>query len=119
MGLLYACFLPLFFFASVYAQVVLGDNAGKTGLYILLIFIGFASASQLGGRILDRRGARPVAIAGSALGAVGFYFWAGQLQHGLGSQWPWIIVAGAGIGLALTPVTTDAVNRAPAAASAR
>ena len=113
MGLLYACFLPLFFFASVYAQVVLGDNAGKTGLYILLIFIGFATASQLGGRILDRRGARPVAIAGSALGAVGFYFWAGQLQHGLGSQWPWIIVAGAGIGLALTPVTTDAVNRAP------
>ena len=113
MGLLYACFLPLFFFASVYAQVVLGDNAGKTGLYILLIFIGFASASQLGGRILDRRGARPVAIAGSALGAVGFYFWAQQLQHGLGSQWPWIIVAGAGIGLALTPVTTDAVNRAP------
>jgi len=113
MGLLYACFLPLFFFASVYAQVVLGDNAGKTGLYILLIFIGFATASQLGGRILDRRGARPVAIAGSALGAVGFYFWAGQLQHGVGSQWPWIIVAGAGIGLALTPVTTDAVNRAP------
>lgn len=113
MGLLYACFLPLFFFASVYAQVVLGDNAGKTGLYILVIFIGFAAASQIGGRILDRRGARPVAIAGSALGAVGFYLWAERLQDGFGSQWPWIIVAGAGIGLALTPVTTDAVNRAP------
>lgn len=113
MGLVYACFLPLFFFASVYAQVVLGDNAGKTGLYILVIFIGFAVATQLGGRILDRRGARPVAIVGSALGAVGFYLWAGQLHHGLGSQWPWIIAAGAGIGFVLTPVTTDAVNRAP------
>src|SRR5262249_54618945 len=32
MGLVYACFLPLFFFASVYAQVVLGYNAGRTGL---------------------------------------------------------------------------------------
>jgi trichothecene efflux pump TRI12 len=59
MGLVYACFLPLFFFASVYAQVVLGYNAGKTGLYILVIFIGFAVATQLGGRMLDRRGAKP------------------------------------------------------------
>jgi len=113
MGLVYACFLPLFFFASIYAQVVLGYNAGKTGLYILVIFIGFAVATQLGGRILDRRGARPASILGCALGAVGFYLWAGHLHSSLGSQWPWIILAGAGIGFVLTPVTTDAVNRAP------
>ena len=113
MGLAYGCFLPLFFFASLYAQVVLGYNAGKTGLYILVIFIGFAAATQLGGRILDRRGARPAAVIGSALGAVGFYLWAGHLHQPLSSQWPWIIMAGAGIGFVLTPVTTDAVNRAP------
>jgi EmrB/QacA subfamily drug resistance transporter len=113
MGLAYACFLPLFFFASVYAQVVLGYNAGKTGLYILVIFIGFAVATQLGGRILDRRGARPAAVIGSPLGAVGFYLWAGHLHQPLGSQVPWILMAGAGIGFVLTPVTTDAVNRAP------
>ena len=113
MSLVYGCFLPLFFFASVYAQVVLGYNAGKTGLYILVIFIGFATATQLGGRILDRRGARPAAVIGSALGAVGFYLWAGHLHQPLSSQWPWIIMAGAGIGFVLTPVTTDAVNRAP------
>lgn len=113
MALAYGCFLPLFFFASVYAQVVLGYNAGKTGLYILVIFLGFAGATQLGGRILDRRGARPAAVVGSALGAAGFYLWAGHLQQPLGSQWPWIVMAGAGIGFVLTPVTTDAVNRAP------
>jgi EmrB/QacA subfamily drug resistance transporter len=113
MALAYACFLPLFFFASVYAQVVLGYNAGKTGLYILVIFIGFAIATQLGGRILDRRGARPAAVIGSVLGALGFYFWAGHLHDPLSSQWPWIILAGGGIGFVLTPVTTDAVNRAP------
>jgi predicted MFS family arabinose efflux permease len=113
MGLTYGCFLPLFFFASVYAQVVLGYNAGKTGLYILVIFIGFAAATQLGGRILDRRGARPAAIIGSVLGAVGFYVWAGHLHDPLGAQWPWIIMAGGGIGFVLTPVTTDAVNRSP------
>lgn len=113
MGLAYACFLPLFFFASVYAQIVLGYNAGKTGLYILVVFLGFAVATQLGGRILDRRGARPAAVAGSALGAVGFYLWAGHLHQPLGQQWPWIVLAGAGIGFVLTPVTTDAVNRSP------
>jgi len=73
---------------------------------------GFAIATQLGGRILDRRGARPAAILGSLLGAVGFYLWAGHLHQPLASQWPWVILAGAGIGFVLTPVTTDAVNRA-------
>ena len=113
MALAYACFLPLFFFASLYAQVVLGYNAGKTGLYILVIFAGFATATQLGGRLLDRRGARRPAIIGSVLGAVGFYLWAGHLHQPLGSQWPWIVLAGAGLGFVLTPVTTDAVNRSP------
>ena len=108
-----ACFVPLFFFASVYAQVVLGYDAAKTGLYILLVFIGFASASQIGGRILDRRGARPAAVMGSALAVVGFVLWANHLQQGLGSQWYGIVLAGAGLGLSLTPVSTDAVNRAP------
>jgi EmrB/QacA subfamily drug resistance transporter len=108
-----ACFVPLFFFASVYAQVVLHYDAAKTGLYILVLFLGFAWASQIGGRILDRRGARPAAVAGSALGAAGFLLWANSLHHPLDSQWPWIVMAGAGMGLVLTPVSTDAVNRAP------
>ena len=112
--LLCTCFVPLFFFSSIYAQVVLGDNAGQAGLYILIFFLGFAGASQLGGRILDRRGARPAAVAGSALTAVGFLLWADQLPHAsLSSQWYWIVLTGAGLGLALTPVSTDAINRAP------
>ena len=111
--LIAACFVPLFFFASVYAQVVLDYNAGKTGLYILVIFIGFASGSQVGGRMLDRRGAKRPAVLGSALAAAGFILWGGHLHDGLGGQWYWIVMAGAGIGLALTPVSTDAVNRAP------
>jgi EmrB/QacA subfamily drug resistance transporter len=108
-----ACFVPLFFFASVYAQVVLGFNASKTGLYILVLFLGFAGASQIGGRILDRRGARRAAIMGSALAAAGFVLWGNSLHENFGSQWYWIVLAGAGLGLVLTPVSTDAINRAP------
>jgi EmrB/QacA subfamily drug resistance transporter len=112
--LLCACFVPLFFFASIYSQIVLGDSAADAGLYILIFFAGFATASQLGGRILDRRGARPAVLAGTALAALGFLLWADQLTAmRLATQWYWIVLTGAGIGLTLTPVSTDAINRAP------
>ncbi len=59
-------FVPFFFFASVYAQVSLGKSASNAGVYLLYFFIGFVIAAQIGGRILDRRGARPAVVLGSA-----------------------------------------------------
>ena len=41
-------FVPLFFFASMYAQISLGESASETGLYLLIFFAGFAVASQRG-----------------------------------------------------------------------
>ncbi len=112
--LLMICFIPLFFFASTYAQISLGDSASSAGLYLLTFFAGFAIAAQLGGRILDERGARPAVVLGSAISAVGFFLWARKLP-GLNydDQWPYIVIAGAGVGLVLGPSNTDAVNRAP------
>lgn len=70
-------------------------------------------AAQLGGRILDRRGAKPAVVLGCALSAVGFWLWAGKVtQLDLGSQVWFVILAGAGMGLMLGPAQTDAVNRA-------
>lgn len=106
-------FVPVFFFASVYAQVALGQSANDAGLYLLVFFAGFAPGTQVGGRMLDRIGARPPMLAGSALAAVGFALWARKITDlSLGAQWPYIVMAGAGIGLLLTPASTDAVNRA-------
>jgi EmrB/QacA subfamily drug resistance transporter len=106
-------FIPVFFFASVYAQVSLGYDANEAGLYLLVFFGGFAPAAQLGGRLLDSRGARLPVIVGAALGTAGFVLWAGRLTDlSLGAQWPYIVLAGAGIGLLLGPASTDAVNRA-------
>ena len=105
-------FVPAFFFASVYAQISLGYNANKSGLYLLIFFAGFAPAAQIGGRMLDRGGARRPMIIGSALACVGFALWASKLhQLSLDTQWPFIVMAGAGIGLLLGPASTDAVNR--------
>ncbi|WTT34373.1 MFS transporter [Kitasatospora sp. NBC_00085] len=106
-------FVPVFFFASVYSQVALGQSANDAGLYLLVFFAGFAPGSQIGGRLLDRVGARPPMLVGTALAAVGFALWAGKITDlSLGAQWPYIVMSGAGIGLLLTPASTDAVNRA-------
>ena len=112
--LLMIVFLPLFFFASLYAQISLGDDASGAGLYLLVFFGGFAAGSQLGGRILDSRGARAAVLPGCALAAVGFFLWAGSLtDFDLGDHWIYMVMAGAGVGLILGPASTDAVNRAP------
>ncbi|HEV7400389.1 MAG TPA: MFS transporter [Solirubrobacterales bacterium] len=108
-------FVPLFFFASMYAQISLGESASETGLYLLIFFAGFATASQWGGRILDRVGARPSVVLGCAVAAVGFALWAHSLPDlSVSSQWYWIVLAGAGVGLVLGPANTDALNRLPA-----
>ncbi len=114
LGLMSIVFVPFFFFSSVYAQVSLGESSSNAGVYILYFFLGFVILSQVGGRILDRRGARPAVIIGAAIGAVGFYLLAGKLTDlSLHAQWPLIMLAGGGLGLMLGPASTDAVNRAP------
>jgi EmrB/QacA subfamily drug resistance transporter len=113
LGIAMLTFVPLFFFASEYAEIALGESASQTGLYILYFFLGFAGASQIGGRMLDRSGAKRPVVLGCAVAAVGFYLWAARVTElTLSSQIWFIILAGAGMGLMLTPASTDAVNRA-------
>ncbi len=107
-------FIPLFFFASMYAQISLGESASETGLYLLIFFAGFFVATQRGGRVLDTKGARPTVILGCAVAAVGFALWAHEMPDlSVGSQWPFMVLAGAGVGLVLSPANTDALNRVP------
>ena len=111
--LLSICFVPLFFFASLYAQVSLGESAENAGLLLLVFFGGFTVGAQWGGRVLDSRGARPTVVLGCAVAAVGFYLWGSKLDAlSFGKQWPFLAIAGAGIGCVLGPVSTDALNRA-------
>jgi EmrB/QacA subfamily drug resistance transporter len=105
-------FVPLFFFASEYAQISLGESASETGLYLLIFFAGFATATQWGGKMLDRIGARRPVVLGCAVGAIGFYLWGKSMTHlSVSEQWYYIVIAGAGVGLVLSPANTDALNR--------
>jgi EmrB/QacA subfamily drug resistance transporter len=114
LGLMSVVFIPFFFFASVYAQVSLGKSSSEAGLYLLYFFLGFVILAQIGGRILDARGAKPAVVGGCALAAVGFFLLAGKLTDlSLGAQWVYVMIAGGGVGLMLGTASTDAVNRAP------
>jgi fucose permease len=113
LGVAMLVFVPVFFFGSEYAQIALAKSANEAGIILLFFFIGFFVTAQIGGRMLDRRGAKPPVVMGCALAAVGFYLWAENVTKlSFGSvQWP-IILSGAGIGFMLGPSSTDAVNRA-------
>ncbi len=105
-------FVPLFFFASEYAQISLGESASQTGLYLLIFFAGFATATQWGGKMLDSVGARRPVVLGLAVGAVGFWLWGSSMTHlSVSEQWYFIVLAGLGVGLVLSPANTDALNR--------
>jgi hypothetical protein len=113
LGIAMLVFIPVFFFGSEYAQIGLGKNAQQAGLVLLYFFIGFVVTAQIGGRMLDRRGAKLPVVIGCVLAAVGFYLWAGKVtQLDFNTQQWDIILSGAGIGFLLGPASTDAVNRA-------
>jgi EmrB/QacA subfamily drug resistance transporter len=113
LGIAMLAFVPVFFFASEYAQIALGKSPSEAGLYILYFFIGFVIAAQIGGRMLDRGGAKRPVVLGCALAAVGFWLWAGKVTDlSFSSQQTYIILTGAGMGLMLGPANTDAINRA-------
>ena len=95
-------FVPLFFFASEYAQISLGESASQTGLYLLIFFAGFATATQWGGKMLDSVGARRPVVLGCAVGAVGFWLWGSSMTHlSVSEQWYFIVLSGIGVGLVL------------------
>jgi EmrB/QacA subfamily drug resistance transporter len=113
LGVAMMAFIPVFFFASIYGQIALAEKATTSSLLILYFFIGFVTFAQIGGRMLDRIGAKRPVVLGCVLAAVGFFLWAGQVTTlKAGSQTIWIIMAGAGMGLMLGQANTDAVNRA-------
>ncbi len=107
-------FVPMFLFASLYSQVSLGDSASQAGLYIGTFFFGFVIAAQRGGALLDRGGAKHPTLLGCAVAAVGFFLWANQMPDlDYSAGWWRLVIAGAGTGLILGPVSTDALNRVP------
>jgi EmrB/QacA subfamily drug resistance transporter len=113
LGIAMMAFIPVFFFISVYGQIALAESATTASLLILYFFLGYVVCAQLGGRMLDRTGAKRPVVLGCVLAAVGFFLWAGKSTSlHAGPQVVFIVMAGAGLGFMLGQANTDAVNRA-------
>jgi EmrB/QacA subfamily drug resistance transporter len=113
LGIAMMAFIPVFFFASLYGQIALAEKPTTASLVLLYFFLGFVVAAQIGGRMLDRIGAKRPVVLGCALAAVGFGLWASKATTlRTGPQVIWIIMAGAGMGFMLGQANTDAINRA-------
>ena len=78
LGVAMMAFIPVFFFAALYGQIALAEKATTSSLLILYFFLGFVVCAQIGGRMLDRIGAKRPVVLGCALAAVGFGLWAGR-----------------------------------------
>jgi EmrB/QacA subfamily drug resistance transporter len=113
LGVAMMAFIPVFFFAAIYGQIALAEKATTASLLILYFFLGFVVCAQIGGRMLDRIGAKRPVVLGCVLAAVGFGLWASKATDlHAGAQVIWIVMAGAGMGLMLGQANTDAINRA-------
>ena len=113
LGVAMMAFIPVFFFAALYGQIALAEKATTSSLLILYFFLGFVVCAQIGGRMLDRTGAKRPVVLGCALAAAGFGLWAGRATDlHAGAQVIYIVMAGAGMGLMLGQANTDAINRA-------
>lgn len=116
--LLYAGLTAVFFFFSLALIQSQGYSARAAGFAVLPFVFSLALLSRWAGALADRMGPRPLLIAGPALTALGF---AGMGMPGLGTgpadYWthylPVILLAGAGMGLTVAPLTTAVMTSLP------
>ena len=101
---LFFAFIGLIVYLSAYFQQVRGDSAIQAGLHVAPIGVACALAAVVAGRLVGRYGERWPLVLGLAL--------AGAATLGLLLERSWWILAlaGAGIGLCGTPISTAAMS---------
>ncbi|MFE0186538.1 MFS transporter [Streptomyces sp. NPDC058989] len=109
-----AGFAAMHYLIALHLQRDNGVSATTTGLTVLAFPLGMGLAGQIGGRLADRCGARPVAAAGAAVTAVGLLLLV-PLDDGwspLDVAWR-LALAGAGMGLNGGPTQALVMGAAP------
>ncbi|MEV4916767.1 MFS transporter [Streptomyces tirandamycinicus] len=107
-------FAAMAYVIALHLQRDNGVSATATGLTVLAFPLGMGLAGPLGGRLADRYGARPVAVAGAAVTACGLL-----LLVPAGGEWSpvdvaWrLALAGAGMGLNGGPTQALVMGAAP------
>ncbi|WP_404380349.1 DHA2 family efflux MFS transporter permease subunit [Knoellia locipacati] len=106
----------LFFFLSLYLQVVLGYSALAAGVGLLPLTVTIVAVGPLAGRLADRIGPRlPVTVGMLLLAAALFGLSRLSVDSNLGGLMPWFALAGLAIGLVTSPTTAAAMGSTDAA----
>jgi EmrB/QacA subfamily drug resistance transporter len=104
----------IYFFTSIYLQVVLGFSPTRAGLAFVPMALCIALFAGFGGPLAARAGTHRVVAAGLALDAVGLYLFsrlgAGATFAGL---MPGFVFFGAGSGLMQVPLTNAVLGAMP------
>ncbi|MFI7578221.1 MFS transporter [Micromonospora sp. NPDC049497] len=104
-----ALMIAVFFLGSFYLQHHKGYGALRTGLLFLPVAVATIIGAQVAGHVVGRLGARPVAMTGLAIAALGTAvpaFWDGSVLVVTG-----ISVGAAGIGAAFVAASTTALGQ--------
>jgi EmrB/QacA subfamily drug resistance transporter len=100
-------------FGAIWSQQVLGFSAIDAGLALLPLTLPLLLVAPIAGRLYDRVGPRPILIAGSVLIAVGLAWLGYHLPaHEYARLIPGYAVMGVGIGMTISPATTDTLSAA-------
>ncbi len=98
-------------FGAIWSQQVLGFSPIRAGVGMLPLTVPLLFVAPLAGRLYDRVGPRGILVAGSTLIGAGLAWLALHLgAHEYAWLVPGYMVMGVGIGLTISPATTDALG---------
>ncbi len=103
----------MFFFLTVFVQTVWGYSALRTGIAYLPMVATIMAMAGVSAQLVPRIGARPLMLAGSAIGAGGMYWLSRINEHSTyvnGLLGP-LIVTAIGLGMLFMPVTLVALSK--------
>jgi EmrB/QacA subfamily drug resistance transporter len=116
LGCVQFALIGLTVFGAIYVQEILGFGPITAGLAMLPVTLPVMLLSPAAGRAYDRLGPRALVAAGAALLGTGT-LWTAVLLGTFRYAWllPGLVLTGIGIGLIMSPASTDALNTAPPA----
>jgi EmrB/QacA subfamily drug resistance transporter len=106
-----AALIAVFYFLTLFMQIVLAYSPLKTGFTFLTFAVGAGVMSGVCGKVLDRTGPRPVLLVGTLLSAASL-FWLSRLSPTGGYTSDLLgplLLFGGGVGLCFVPLTLSAV----------
>jgi len=103
----------MFFFLTVFVQTVWGYSALRTGIAYLPMVATIMVMAGVSAQLVPRVGARPLLLAGSAIGAGGMFWLSRITEHSTyvsGLLGP-LIVTAVGLGMLFMPATLVALSK--------